>query len=150
VTPGTLARIAILQLQGRRYRDSNPGSRFNVISYEARPLLKLFPPEGASDSKVQTYTFIEAVQKLPTCFTPEEIDKLFKKISTKLYGKLRSILVVVTDDMVKKGPNSNSKSGSGSGSGSASKSKPNQNDRNNKRSAPASTSPSGPPTKEKK
>ena len=39
---------------------------------------------------------------MPTCFTPEEIEKLFKKISTKLYGKLKALLVVVDDDMVKK------------------------------------------------
>lgn len=102
VTPGTLARIAILQVLGRRYRDSNPGSRFTVSSFESRPHLKLFPPEGASDRRVQTFNFIQAVSKLPTCFTQEENDQLIKRISTKLYGKLKQVLVVVNDDMVQK------------------------------------------------
>ena len=102
VTPGTLARIAILQLLGRRYRDSNPGSRMQVVAYESRPLLKLTPPPGASDTRVMTFSYIEAITKLPTSFSQEEIDALLKRVSPRLLGSLRQILFVITDDMIKK------------------------------------------------
>ena len=102
VTPATLGRIAILQLLGKRYRDSNPGSKFQVISYEPRPVLKLTPPPGVADKRVQSYNFIEAVSKLPTNFSSEEVDGLLKRISPKLYGRLQSLFVVLSDDMLKK------------------------------------------------
>lgn len=130
VTPGTLARIAILQVLGRRYCDSNPGSKFTVSSFESRPHLKLFPPVGVSDRRVQTFNFIQAISKLPTCFTPEETEQLIKRISSKLYGRLKQVLVVVSDDMIQKkhdgstsslSPGIDSNAGSGSG---ASKTRP--------------------------
>ena len=102
VTIATLARIAILQLLARRYKDSNPGSKTQVITYEPRPILRLTPPQGASDRRVQTFNFIEAVSKLPVNFSQDEIDGLLKRISPSLHGRLRATLVVVDDDMVKK------------------------------------------------
>ena len=102
VTPGTLARVAILQLLGKRYRESNPGSRVQVQAYEARPVLKLTPPPGASDTRVMTFGFIEAISKLPTNFGQDEVDNLLKRISPSLLGSLRQILVVISDDMIKK------------------------------------------------
>ena len=110
VTPGTLARIAILQLLGRRYKTSNPGSRFQVVSYESRPILKLTPAPaasgsasaGSSGSRLLVFNFIEAVTKLPTSFTQAEIDDLLKRVSPRILPNLRSILVVLSEDMVKK------------------------------------------------
>ena len=102
VTPGTLARIAILQLYAKRYRESNRGSRAHVIAYEARPLLRITPAPEAKDRRVLTFNFIDAVKKLPSNFTQEEIDNLLSRISPSLHGSLRSILVVVSDDMLKK------------------------------------------------
>ena len=102
VTPATLGRVAILQLLGKRYRESNPGSRVQVIAYESRPLLKLTPPPGASDKRVQSFTFIEAVTKLPTNFSQDEIDGLLKRISSRLHSNLRSLFIVLNEDMVKK------------------------------------------------
>ena len=102
VTPATLARIAILQLFAKRYREANPGSRAHVIAYESRPLLRITPPPEAKDRRVQTFTFIDAVKKLPASFTPEETDTLLSRISPSLHGSLRSILVVVSDDMLKR------------------------------------------------
>ena len=101
VTPATLGRVAILQLLGRRYRDSNPGSKFQVIAYEARPMLKLTPPSTASDKRVQSFNFIEAVTKLPTAFKSDEIEGLLKRISPHLHSSLRELFVVVSSDMVK-------------------------------------------------
>ena len=104
LTPATLGRIAILQLLGRRYHDSNPGSRYQVVSYEPRPVLKLTPPPGVADKRVQSYNFVEAITKLPTNFTQEEVESLLKRISPKLHGQLQSLFAVITDDMVKKTP----------------------------------------------
>ena len=101
VTAGTLARITILQLYGKRYTASNPGSKSKVIGYEPRPLLKLFPASSASDQRIQTYNFIEAVSTLPSSFTSAEVDDLLKRISPKLHGNLKALLVVVSDDMLK-------------------------------------------------
>ena len=102
VTPATLGRIAIMQLIGKKYKDANPGSRFQMISYEARPVLKLIPSPDASDRRVQSFNFIEAVTKLPSEFTPEEAEGLIKRISTRLHDSLRSLFVVLTEDMIKK------------------------------------------------
>ena len=102
VTPATLARINILQLLGRRYQASNPGSYYHAVGFEPRPMLKLHPAKDASDQRVQTFNFIEAVEKLPTHFTQSEIDDLLKRISPKLYGSLKSLFIVLSDDMVKK------------------------------------------------
>ena len=102
VTPATLGRVAILQLLGKRYRESNVGAKFQVISYEPRPLLKLTPPPGASDRRVQTYNFVEAVAKLPTNFSTAEIDDLLKRISPRCHGSLQSLFVVINDDMLRR------------------------------------------------
>ena len=106
VTTTTLARIAIMQLFGKRYQSSNPGLSYTVLGHEPRPLLKIFPAADASDKRVQTYNFIEAVTTLPASFTSDEVAELLKRISPKLHGRLKPLLVVVSDDMIKKRPSS--------------------------------------------
>ena len=64
VTQETHVRISILHLFGQRYVASNQGSQYKVIGYTPRPSLKLFPAQGASDRRVQSYTFIEAMRSL--------------------------------------------------------------------------------------
>jgi len=46
LTPASQIRIAILKLLGKRYVDSNKDAKARVISYEARPTLRLIPPPG--------------------------------------------------------------------------------------------------------
>ena len=101
VTPATLGRIAIMQLLGKRYKESNPGSKFQMVAFESRPLLKLTPPPDVSDRRVQTYNFIEAVTKLPTTFSQAEVDGLVKRISPRLHKDLRSLFIVLSEDMLK-------------------------------------------------
>ena len=72
------------------------------MAYEARPLLKLTPPQGASDTRVIMYSYIEAITKLPTVFTSVEIDGLTKRVSPRLFGSLKTMLCVLTNVMVKK------------------------------------------------
>ena len=117
VTPATYGRIVILKTLGQRYVDSNPGSSFKVVKHEARPLLKITPSAEASDRRVQTYNYVEAVRSLPTNFTEEESDNIVKRISPKLHGKLRSIFSVISDDMLKKKPKGQ---GQGQGQGESS------------------------------
>ena len=94
--------MAILKVLGKRYSSSNPGSRVQVITYESRPLLKLTPPESSADRRVKTFNFIDAIKSLPTNFTPEEYSVIGKQVSEKLFGKLRPIFVVISDDVIKR------------------------------------------------
>jgi len=100
VTKETRVRIAILKLLGQRYKDSNPGAKFQVIGYQPRPLLKLTPPQDSGDRRVKSFNFIEAVQKLPTSFEDSEIMPLIKKFGSKYPGRLKSLFVVLSDDLV--------------------------------------------------
>ena len=102
LTSASLGRIAILHQLAKRYRESNPGSRTQVIGFEARPLLKITPPPGVTDRRVQTFNFIDAVTKLPTSFAPDEVDVLLKKISSRLHPKLKELFVVLSPDMIKR------------------------------------------------
>ena len=102
VTPATLVRVAILKVLGARYLASNPGAKVQVISFESRPLLKLTPPEGSAEPRVQTYDYIQAIKVLPTNFTEEEKNLIIRRASHKLHGRLRSLFSVISDDMVKK------------------------------------------------
>ena len=102
VTPATSVRVAVLKVLGQRYLASNPGSRFQVINYDPRPILKLTPPSSASDGRVKTFNYVEAIRNLPTNFTKAELDVISKKVSAKLIGTLRATFTVITDDMIKK------------------------------------------------
>ena len=53
ITPETKIRISVLKLLAKRYRDSNQGSRVQVIGYDPRPLIKITPPPSASDRRVK-------------------------------------------------------------------------------------------------
>ena len=98
VTPETQVRIAILQVLGRRYRTSNPGSKVKVIGYEPRPKMKITPAPDSSDRRVKNYHFIEAVRAFPTNFVQSELDFIFKKINPKWCGSLRSLFICLSDD----------------------------------------------------
>ena len=98
VTPETKVRIEILKVLGKRYRDANPGSRVQVIGFAPRPLLKITPSSSASDRRVKSYNFIEAIRYLPTNFTTAEVVFLLKKIPLRMSGKLRSLFIVLSDD----------------------------------------------------
>ena len=94
--------VSVLKVLGRRYEEENEGSRFQVISYEPRPVLKLHPSPTAESCRVHSYTFIQAIRSLSTDFTAEETDKIIQSVSPKLYGQLRSLFDVINDDMISK------------------------------------------------
>ena len=98
ITPGTQVRIMILKLLAKRYRTSNPGSTVKVIGFESRPILKITPPEDASDRRVKSFSYMEAIQKLPTQFTESELEPILAKARVHFQGALRSTFVVLNDD----------------------------------------------------
>ena len=126
ITTGTQLRIAILQLLGKRYLSSNPGGKVYVIRHESRPQIKITPPENASDRKIQTFNYIEAIKNLPVNFRQSELKPILEKVNVKLKGSLKSVFVVVSDDMLPrqkpkpkpKGHGSGGSAGDASGSSS--------------------------------
>ena len=100
VTQATRVRIAILQVIGRRYRESNPGAKVQIISHQPRPVLKITPAQGASSRKVLNFNFVEAVKKYPTNFNKTDLDFILAKVGHKQKGRLRSLFVCLSDDMM--------------------------------------------------
>lgn len=122
-THATRVRLAIMQVLAANYKSSNPGSKVQVVNYEPRPLMRLTPPQDASDSRTMTFNFIEAVTRLPIKFSKKDLSGIMKSTSGKFKGQLRSLFVVISDDDrpgSRHRRDSSSSSGSGSGSGSAS------------------------------
>ena len=101
VTPGTKVRIAILKVLAEKYRASNPGSRVQVVGYQSRPLIKLTPPSGAKDRRLKVFNFVQAIRNLPTNFSPDQIKSIMAKVNPNLYTRLRSLFLVLDDDMPK-------------------------------------------------
>ena len=102
VTPETLIRISVLKLLAKRYREANSGSIVKVIGYQPRPMIKIIPAPSASDRRIMLYNYVEAVTKLPCHFTPAEIDPITRRVNPKLAGQIRSIFIVLSDDVYKK------------------------------------------------
>ena len=120
VTPETKIRISVLKLLAQRYRDSNPGSRVAVIGYQPRPLIKITPPSNASDRRVKSFNYVEAVKTLPTNFSASELAPIIRRINPRLAGQIRSIFIILSDDQYKmRAPDQGSSSrGRGSSRGS--------------------------------
>ena len=113
VTQETHVRISIMHLFGQRWTKSNSGSSYKVLGYKPRPVLRLFPSSSAADRRVKNFTFIEAIKMLPTNFSKPELEDLIQKIPYKFVGKLRSLFVVLPDDLARLLKKAPSASGSG-------------------------------------
>ena len=100
LTQCTRIRLAILQVIGRRYKDSNQGSKVKVIGYDSRPILRITPPPDAQSRRVRTYNFIEAVQKYPTNFSKSDLEFILSKVGYKQKGQLRALFICLSDDMM--------------------------------------------------
>ena len=145
MTPGTQLRISLLKLLAKRYLASNPGGKAIVISYDSRPLIKIEPPEGASDRRMKTYHYIDAIKNLPTNFTQAELKPILEKVNSKLKGSLKPVFVVVSDDMLpssKYKPKGTAKSSGPSASGGSTDSRGRSESRGRGSKRGPSTSPS--------
>jgi hypothetical protein len=112
VTANTRVRIAIMKVLAKRYKTANAESKASVSGYESRPMLRLTPPSSSSDKKVKVYNFVEAVTKLPTCFTPTELATILPKVEAGFSGSLRAVFICLSDDLLRP---SFGRAGSGSG-----------------------------------
>ena len=101
VTADTRTRISVMKLMAKRYRDSNPGSKVQVIGYDPRPLIKITPAAGSSDRRVKVYNYIDAVKNLPNNLPEEDVVIILKRISTELSGQIRARFICLSDDMFK-------------------------------------------------
>jgi len=101
VTPDTRIRISILKLMAKRYKDSNAGSRVQVIGYDPRPLIKITPPVGASDRRTKVYNYIEACRALPSTFSATDLDPILRRVHPSLRGQIRATFMVLSDDMMR-------------------------------------------------
>ena len=88
VTPETKTRVEVLKLLASRYRDANPEGKAHVIHHESRPLIKIFPPPKASDRRIRTFNYVEAVKNLPCNFTSAEVTPILKRINPELVGQV--------------------------------------------------------------
>ena len=98
VTEETKTRISVLKLLAARYKNSNPGSKVQVISYDPRPLIKITPASSASDRRIKIFNYVEAVKNLPTNFSQAEVEPIIRRINPKLAGSVRAIFIVLSDD----------------------------------------------------
>jgi hypothetical protein len=104
VTPDTKIRISVLKLMAKRYRDSNPGSKVQVIGYDPRPVIKLTPPAGASDRRTKIFNYVEACKFFPTSFSASDLDPILRRVSPRLRHQVRSTFIVFSDDMIRSRP----------------------------------------------
>ena len=98
VTPETRIRVSLLKLMAKRYRDTNPGSKVQVVSYDPRPTIKITPAQNASDRRIQVYTYVEAVKKLACQFTSSDLEPILKRVRPELLGKIRATFIILSDD----------------------------------------------------
>ena len=90
--------------------------------------MRLTPAQGASDPRVLTFTFVEAVTKLPIKFSKKDLASIMKTVGGKFKGQLRSLFVVLSDDdrVPRQRRESTESSSSGSGTGSDDEEAPEQ------------------------
>ena len=121
VTQETRIRIAVMQLIAARYRDSNPEGKAAVLGFESRPFLKITPPADSSDSRVKSYFYVQAVKSFPTVFSEEDLKPILGMTNNDHRGKLRSLFIVLNDDMLRKshGPKGDDQGGVSAASGSS-------------------------------
>ena len=102
LTHETRVRFTIMKILAQHWQASNPGSKIQCVNYNSRPTIKLINAEGVGDFRVREMTFIEAVRSLPVSFSPDELELILREVKPKWHGKLRSLFVVLSDDMIKK------------------------------------------------
>ena len=98
VTFETRIRTAILRQLGQNYHDSTPGSSFKVRGFEPRPSLLIIPPSNASDSRVRSMYFMEAIGMLPTNLSDDNLIAIHRVIGGGFLGRLSSLFVIISDE----------------------------------------------------
>jgi hypothetical protein len=100
VTSDTKIRISVLKLMAKRYRDTNPGAKVQVIGFEPRPMLKIVPPSSSGDRRTRLYNYVEACRAFPASFPAADVQKIMRRINPRLRGQIKSTFIVLNDDML--------------------------------------------------
>ena len=100
LTHESRVRFNIMKVLAQHWQSSNPGSKIQCIGYGSRPTIKLINAEGAGDFRVRTMNFVEAARSLPASFSPDELEMILSEVKPKWIGKLRSLFIVLSDDMI--------------------------------------------------
>jgi hypothetical protein len=100
VTSDTKIRISVMKLMAKRYKDMNPEAKVQVVGYEARPLIKIVTPAGSSDRRTKVYHYVEACRLLPTTFQSSDVQKILRRVNPRLRGQIKSVFIVLSDDML--------------------------------------------------
>ena len=99
-TPQTKTRVEILKLLAQKYRDSNPDGRAQVVSHEPRPMIKITPPPNAKDKRIRLMNYVEAVKRLPTNFTTDEITPILRRMDPEWLGQVRVFTLLSSEAWV--------------------------------------------------
>ena len=76
-----------------------PGSKVQVVGYDPRPFIKITPAQSAKDRRVQTYYYVEAVRTLQVTLPDSDLIPIIRRINPKLQGQIRSLFVILSDDL---------------------------------------------------
>ena len=98
ITLDSKIRIAIMRQLGEKYVEKNQGASYKVSGIVSRPNLKLFPASGATDSRIQSFNFIEAVTTIPSHLSDSALTQIFMTVGGHNRGKLRQLFVILSDD----------------------------------------------------
>ena len=98
ITLNSKIRIAIMRQLGEKYVESNQGASFKVQGFISRPNLMLFPPSGATDSRVRSFNFVEAVTNLRSHLSDSALTQIFMVAGGHCRGQLRQLFVILSDD----------------------------------------------------
>ena len=108
-----LGRLFNFILFGLNQRKLFSGSKVQVVGYDPRPLIKITPPPSANDRRIQIYNYVEAVKTLPTNLPDSELIPIIRRINPKLRGQIRSLFIILSDDLYKPWPQSSGPSKGG-------------------------------------
>ena len=98
VTFETRVRVAILKQIGQNYHASNPGSSFKARGFESRPQLVIVPPSSASDTRVRSCFYMDAIKMFPVNFSDDNLIQIHRVIGGGFQGRLASLFVVLSDE----------------------------------------------------
>ena len=63
-------------------------------------MIKINPPDDASDRQLKTHHYIDTIKNLPVNFSQSELKPILEGTNSKLKGTLKPVFVVVSDDML--------------------------------------------------
>ena len=98
VTFESRIRVAILKQLGLNYQASNPGASFKARGFDSRPQLVIVPPSSASDTRVRTMFFMEAIRMLPVILSDDNPIAIYRVLGGGFQGRLASLYVVLDDE----------------------------------------------------